>query len=535
MACTYSLASIIMELAVRAGMDPRTLDVSRLGQSVRGYVVLNAYPCTGALQGLSQVFLFDPSNYDGRVHFIPRGRDTVATVTEEQMLDDEQDIEHDKRGDSITVPRVLNLNYYDVGGGLSTDKQTSERSGDRRATGEVQLTTAVVLNADEAKQIVSINHKIAIEDQRGELKFSLADDFLWLTPADCIFVQWQGRTERARITRVEMQDGYQEYSLVRDRQTAYVSNAEGFPSAPQLLPASNVVGPTLLQPLDIHILHDVDDGLGLSFYVAVAGTTDAWQGATVELSYDGGANYVDSQDATIPITMGELTTTLADHPAEFPDVAHTCRVRIDTIDAELLDSDLEGMMNRRNFAIVGDEILQFAGADEVEEGIWELSFFLRGRKGTATASHAPGTRFVMLEDLTAVPASVTDLGRTLTFRATSFGAATDTGTVVSMVYSGRSQIEREVGYLAARRDGADAIVSWAGVGRLGASGSAAQGARFEGFRVTFDDGVLPPIVVDTALDTLTQDVSSLGAPLTIGVVQLNGITGAGPSSEVILP
>mgnify|MGYP000919641728 CR=1 FL=1 len=248
MACGYSLSSVIMELAVRAGMDPRMINVSKLDDNVPGFAVINTYPAMEALRALSQIFIFDPSNFNGRVNFIPRGGDTVATITEDEFLDDEEEVEQDKRGDPIAVPRILNMNYFDVMGGIAPDKQTSERSGDRRATGEQQLQTAVVLYADQAAQVVAINHKVMIEDLKGELKFSLSDKFIALTPADCVFIQWDGRTERVRLTKVETFDGYQQYLALRDRQSAYTSNIEGFPPSPILLPANQSVGPTLLEP-----------------------------------------------------------------------------------------------------------------------------------------------------------------------------------------------------------------------------------------------------------------------------------------------
>jgi len=534
MACGYSLSSVVLELAVRAGMDPRMINASRLAGNVRGFAVLNSYPCTEALRSLSQIFLFDAANFDARLQLVPRGADTVFEVSEDDMVEDDQDIEQAKRADPIAIPRVMNLNYWDVAGGLATDKQTSERAGDRRATGEMQLQSPVLMTADEAIQAVTINHKVFVEDQKGELKFRLSDRFIRIVPSDCGFVHFQGQTVRARVVKADVQEGWQEYTLVRDRQSAYTSNVEGYPASPQQLPASNVAGPTLLEILDIPILKDVDDGLGLSFYVAVAGTSEAWQGATIELSYDGGANYIDGEDATRAIVMGVVTEALADHPKEFPDVTNTCRVSILTDESELEESTLAGMLNRANLAIIGNEIIQFATADEVEPGIWELSYFLRGRKDTVTSAHAPGERFVMLDGLVAIPASVTDLGRDMTFRATSFGSAPETGTVKTITYSGQSQTERRVGYLEARRESDDAIVTWQGVGRLGGGATVAHGARFAGYRVTFDDGSSPALVVDTDLQELTQDVSTLASPITISVQQLNDLTGAGPAVEVEL-
>ncbi len=333
-----------------------------------------------------------------------------------------------------------------------------------------------------------------------------------------------------------MLDGYQQYDVMHDRQSAYTSNVEGIPAAPQTPPPSNIIGPTLIEPLDIHILRDVDDGLGFMYYVAVSGVLPAWTGCLVELSLDGGANYISSVTAESGAVMGELDAILDDHPQEFPDEVHTLAVSISTPFAALEETDLAGMMNRQNFAIVGDEIIQFANAEEVTEGHWELSLLLRGRKGTSTETHAAGTRFVLLEigGLGIIPASVLDVGRTLTFRATSFGESEATGTVVSMLYTGRSQIEREPAYVMARLDGADAIVSWQGVGRLGGGAQVAHGARFAGYRVEFDDGAAAVITVDTANQELTQDVSSLSQPIQIRVMQLNDLTGAGPAIEVIV-
>lgn len=392
--------------------------------------------------------------------------------------------------------------------------------------------------------VVHINHKVIIENQKGELKFSLSDRFIGLTPADPIFVQWQGRVERVRIIRCDVFDGYQEYTCLRDRQSAYSIanlNVQFIPPAEQTPPPSTIVGPTLLVPLDIHILRDADDGLGIGIYIAVSGIFPAWSGAQIELSYDGGANYVESGESRISAIMGELMTPIGDHPVEFPDEHNQFVVRIDTPNGELIDTNLAGMLNRENFAAIGTvddgwELINFAAAEEESEGLWSVGSLLRGRRGSGARPHVAGEKFVLLERgfISFQVGSITDIGRTLTFRATSFGTSTDVGTVVSLVFAGRSQIEREVGYLAARRiDPTNVEVTWQGVGRLGGGGAVAHGERFTGYRVIFDDGVTE-LEIDTANQTLTQDVSTLGSPITISVYQLNSLTGAGPAAEVII-
>lgn len=539
MACTIALRELVTRICARVGLDASKIDVSLLpaDAEVRGLTITNQYPAFTTLRALSEIFLFDPSNYDGKVHFVPRGGSSVATITEDDMLDNEQEIDESRRSDSIQIPRVLHLNYFDVAGGLATQKQSSERAGDRRSIGENSLQTPLILTADEAARAVAINHKVMSEDQKGELKLSLPDSFINLVPTDPVIVQWQGRTERARITKAETQDGYQDYVLLRDRQSAYTSLVEGIPPVPQTPPPPSAIGATLIHALDIHILRDSDDAVGLLLYFAASGVSEAWSGATIEVSYDGGANYVRSGEVSTSAVIGTLLDPLPDHPAEFPDEIHTMRVDIATPDPQLESTDLVGLLNRQNLALVGDEMIQFASADEYSPGEWDIAYLLRGRKGTTAAAHAPGTRFVLLDrsSIAMVPAELTDIGRTLTIRATSFGRTADTGTIINITYQGRSQIERAPAYVMAHRSGANAVVTWQGVGRLGAGAQARHGERFDGYRVTFDDGTNPAIVVDTDESELTQNVSALSGTITIAVQQLNTLTGAGPATEVSLP
>ena len=327
-----------------------------------------------------------------------------------------------------------------MAGGLNTDKQHSERPEGTRAIGEQSIQTAVVLSADEAATIVAKAHGAMAEGQKGELKFSLPDNWIHLTESDPVFVQYEGRTVRAMIVEVMTDDGEQAYRLVRDRQSLYTMQVEGIPVAPITRPPSGVVGPTLIQFLDIGPLRDAHDVLG--YYVAVSGIYPAWQGATVELSLDGGANYIESATTRVDAVMGSLTTALGDHPQAFPDVANTCRIAVATPNALLEASTLAGMLNRANLAVIGDEVIAFADVDEVSEGVWEIGHMLRGRKGTDPAAHAIGERFVLLDGVAFIPADLPLLGQTLTFRATSFGTLPEDGTVLTVAFTGGTQRER---------------------------------------------------------------------------------------------
>lgn len=539
--CTYNLQSIVMDLCVRAGMDPRTVDAAQLFPiQCRGFTVSNQYPCTGALQALSNVFLFDPSNYDGSVHFVLRGADAIDTITPDDYVilqsstgADDPMQQQSERGDSVRIPQTLHLNYYDVSGGMATSLQSSQRVGDPRAVGSMDLQTAVILSSDEAKRVVRIQHQVMVEDNKSQLSLTVTDKFLHLTVADVVFVPWGNKTYRCRIVQVDLDDGKQGLQLMQDRQTAYVSKAQGIPAYTPTPPPSAVVGATTVYPLDIHIINDADDALGC--YLAVGCVTDNWKGALVEVSLDNGQSYFTSFTDTTSSVCGALDTPLGDHPKEYPDQVNTCQVTLLNPSDELEAASQAQMQNGSNLAIVGDELVQFGEAHETSTpGTWQLSYWFRGRKGTTPVAHAAGERFVLLqrEYLMFLPMQLSYVGRTITVRATSLNGTDADITITSFTYTGQSQVEYPVAYLSARRDGASGLLSWQGVGKLGAGSSVAMGLYFSGYRVTLTDGTTTRTYT-VADQAYTADLSPFTGDVTATVQAMNQLTGAGPGVQVV--
>jgi hypothetical protein len=531
----WILPEVIADISARASLADERLNLNLLDweKIVRGYTIGNAYAASGILQTLSSVFFFDPFGANGKVGFMPRGRDAVASILDQDMIDNGEEVEESstRRGDAISIPRVLHLNYYDVAGGLNTDKQRSERPEGTRAEGEQSLQTPVTMTADEAASVVSITHGLIVEQQKGELNFSLPDNWLSLTEADPVFVQAGTKMVRAILSRAEIDDGEQAYKAIRDRQSLYTTQIQGIPAAPVTRPPSSIAGPTIFEFIDTPILRDSDDQLG--FRVAVSGLLPAWPGATVELSINGGANYIEAQTTRSSSIIGELVSALGDHPYAYPDSVNSCQVQILTPNSLLENTTLAGMLNRNNRAIIGDEIVNFADTDEVVEGTWELSYWLRGRKGTSTEEHAIGERFVLLDTTLFIPAELSWLDRTLTFRSTSFGRPSDEATITSVVFTGQSQVERQPAYLQARREGSDIVASWQGVGRLGGGANVAMGVHFAGFRVTLTDGSVTQ-TFDQLAQTITTPLSAFTGPITVSIQQRNSFTGLGPAIEVTI-
>ena len=517
------LSSLLNDICLRAGLGYNKINIPKLDDTVGGFYTNCDHPTFTAIETLARMFFFDVSSYDGMINFIKRGGDSVATIELSDLVDDGQDVNKVTRKDNIEVPRVYNLEYYDIDGGLSSDKQSSDRSLDSRSKSEVRLETTVLMTADTAAKKVVINHKVAIEEQRGTKEFSLPISWIWLTCGDIIMFDG----ERMRIDEIELDDGFQNYKVTYDRQSSYTSyinavTSAGVPSTPPTM----VVGDTVLHFIDSHILRDSDDKLG--YYVGISGSSTAWTGASIELSTDGGENYLSSTTSSTRSIMGELSEVLPTGSIDYPDEVNTLTVTLLRSTDVLSSVSLADMMNRANMAIVGNEIINFSNVTETSEGIWELSYLLRGRKGSAATSHSVGERFVVLDRtrLAFVDADLNNIGNDLTFRAITFGASS--GLVTTETFNANCQKERTPAYLTAIRSGSDIVITWQGVGRLGGGTSIGMGQYFTGYQVTVS-GAAQAI---TSNETMT--VADPGGSVTITVQQNNSITGLGSAATVTI-
>ena len=518
---SWPLSSVVADICDRAGVPYEALDLYGLNEWVDGFYCDNTVSSFTALQNLSKIFMFDPSTWGGMIKFVPRGGDIVAIITSDDLINDGEQIEQLTKRDSISIARVYHLNYYDVDGGLNNDIQTSDRSVDSRATQEVSTETNVLLQTDDAARATSINHKVAIEEQRGTYEFSLPDSWVWLTPGDCISLNG----ERLRISEVEINDGYQKYKCQFDRQSAYQSSITAVPITKPSTPPTRIIGDTILHFIDSHIIKDSDDKLG--YYMAACGATANWTGALCELSTDGGITYNESYSDTAESTIGVVISGCSTHSKDYPDEVNVIRVQIARTDFTLESASLAQMMSRANLAIVGNEIINFGNIDEVSPGIYDLSYLLRGRKGSSVTSHLSGERFILLERqfMYFIDADLFQLNKQLTFRVSSFGK--DTSLTQTISFTGQSQTENEPEYLSAYRSGGNIVISWQGVGRLGGSTVIGMGAYFTGYQVSVNG-----LTQSTTNQSLT--VTDPTGSVTISVSQINSITGAGPSATITI-
>lgn len=533
------LSTIISGICTDTSLPPARFDTSSLpAVFVPGFATSPEAAAVEHLRSLSQVYFFDMQNADGRLRFLPRGGNAVATLVESEFVDGEDEPETDTTRDTMSVPRLLHLSYFDVAGGQGTDKQDSERAISPRVEAPTVLSTPVVLDAATAKRAVTIQHRVMEEELRGQLTLGVSDQRIALVEADVVVVQYRGRSQRARITKVETMDGWQRLTLTRDRQSAYVAASSVQPVPPAIItpPPSSIPGATRFAFLDIPALTQAGDVL--SYHVATSGELAGWRGAVVEREEVGAQFGVLATDGTGTV-MGTLTAALPLASEWYSDETNAIVVQLARADDDLEAISRDQWLSRGNAAALlrangTAEVVQFREAVETTPGTWRLTGLLRGRLNSGASAHAAGAVFVLLEGALLVPAGSERLGATLTHRAYSVGNDPTTAVTQARTWTGRSQREWPPIIESAVRTGDSLAVAWTPRHRFGSEESPVASSHFDGWQVDATSGGTTRSVT-TLTASATVDVTGLANPITVTVRGRNRLAGLGDPATRILP
>lgn len=532
-----SLASIVSNLHNRAGIEDANLDASELDDiDIKGLTLQSdGYTASDAISTLQDCYFFDKQEDGELIKYPLRGKPVVTTLAIDDLVETPDLSKREQAGE---IPRKVNLMYQNPLAGYAPVKATFEASSpDNKSTLEISTQVAVVLDVDEAQQMVHKVFKVAVSDAQGEIKLSVPDSFINLCPGDCIGLSLRGRVIRLRIEEIEWADGVMNLTCRTDRQSAYTSALTGIPIPPPTLPPSTIAGDTQFAYLDIPARIDSEDDL----HYLVAGTSamPGWYGWELQRSLDGGLNFSAVERWNDRAVMGTLVDSVSAASEHYTDTTNTVRVQLYRT-TQVIESQTEQQFLSEGgaFAIVrpdgSAEVMQYLDADDEGDGVFALTTLHRGLLNTGGSAHLAGALFVMLSSAKHVTAQSAWLGMDLTHRAVSLGESPETADIQTNTFVGRSQIEWPVAHLTVERDLSDVLTaSWVPRHRFGSDVNPIASANFQGFRVTFDDGGAA-VSFDTTGTTYTFDASAMGPSVDVSVAPINRITGLGPAvSETV--
>jgi hypothetical protein len=464
---THTLQETVEALCERAGMPAGTYDASALAsinKPVRALALAQVAPTRGVLEQLCTAYFFE-AYVTGKLYFVPRGGASAASVAWEYLAAGQdqaadQPLALTVSSDLERPPNAM-VQYINA----SADYQPGTEYSDRVVSGQAATQGAQLalgLTPAEAKGIADA---VVADTAAGQVTapISLPMSFTKLVPSDVVTVTDEdSRTYRLRLVRRNDAAGVLGFDTVADDETAFDSaklTDTGYTEAGAVTAYSS----TLIEPMDIPLLRDADDGAG--YYVAAKGSGTTWPGCQVYSSLDD-VTYTAVADVAESSVFGTCSTTLGTFTDAGFDEKNKLTVNVGN--GELSSSTRAAMLTNEtvNAMLVGSEIIRFRTATLSSPGVYVLSGLLRGLRGTewAIATHAANEPCVVLAltaGLRRVAGQVADLnaaryvkGVTLSALASAVASEAFTNTGIGLKPYAPSDLR------IARDSANDATITW---------------------------------------------------------------------------
>lgn len=462
-----TIRTVVERLCARAEMPVGTYDASALDaitKPVRSLAVSQVGGTRATLELLGQVYFFTAICTD-KVYFVPRAQSIVATIpfrdlgAAQAMEDSPEPFALRKRSD-IEVPAQEALTYANASDDYQSDTQFSDRLlSSQTNTGTTSVPMA--FTPSEAKAIADARVTDSAISMIGA-PLQLSRQYSMLTPGDSVLVEADdGSTFRMLLERLTMQSGVMAFDARLEDATVFTqAGITGGDYSPQTEVVA--IPGTYLLMMDIPLLRDADDGIGL--YSAARGLSQPWPGAQLFVSTDN-IGYEPVQAFSESAVLG-VTTTAPGNWTRTNVFDDTSTVTVSIGPGALSSITRDQLLNSTtlNAALIGNEIVQFRSASMLSAGVYLLSGLLRGRRGTdrVMTGHTVGERFVLLQPtgMRRIPQGQSDLSVPRYFRAVTFGRALSTASTQTATNDGVSMMPFAPVDARANRNTTSTVISW---------------------------------------------------------------------------
>lgn len=375
-ATAQPLSHVVAEICALAGLQE--IDTRGLYGVVRGFAMQGGVSPRGALQSLSLIYGFDAVEREGKLVFRMRDAAIDTHLTEPMLaLDGEDRSLETRRASEAEIAGRVRLAYIEADGNFETravEAVFPDEEGGPAAASEAPL----AMTRSEGMRVVErwlAEARVA----RDKAEFSLPQSLGWLMPGDVVALETDEGMRRYRIDRMERAESIA-VEAVRVEPGIYEPSEE-VDEAAQL---EAFAPPVPVTPvfLDLPLLSGAED----PYAPHLAVTASPWPGAAAVYSSIQDAGYELNTKIESQAVIGVTQTSLRAAQSGIWDRGPALRVKL--ISGELESVTEEGVLAGLNVMAIGDgssdvwEVFQFAQADPVEPGIWDISQRLRGQLGT---------------------------------------------------------------------------------------------------------------------------------------------------------
>lgn len=395
-----SLASVVHEICASAGVQ--RFDVSGLVGVVRGFATDGLGETRRALQALMLRYGFDAVEQGGFLRFVMRGAQAKARIAKDAVAvlpEIPTGLERRRMSDAETIGKVrvdavqANADYDTI------SEEAMFADDDSLSVSRSELNIAMLRG--EARQVAE---RWLAEARLAQdvVRFALPLSRLPLQVGQVVSLLGEGGGDQSyRIDRIEIAEALL-CEAVRVSPEVYEPRALNFEEGG--LPDFNAPVPVFPLFMDIPLL----SGEEVPHAPHVVAVADPWAGAAAIFSALSDNGYALNRVLSQQPIVGVLETPLAPARSGVWDNGPPMRVRM--IGGRLESKDPDEVLAGANLAVIGTsgpeqspdawEVIQFAKAELVAEGTYDISVRLRGQAGSDSLEFGEwpaGSWFVLLD------------------------------------------------------------------------------------------------------------------------------------------
>ncbi|HEY0316383.1 MAG TPA: phage tail protein [Sphingomonas sp.] len=440
---------------------------------------------------------------------------------------------------SGTLNEALTIGYYDPALDYQIGSQSARREVSARRAGAIDLPAAV--DASAARGIVEAR---LAREWAGRTTAQLALPWRHLDLETGAIVTVPGQAGRWRVAERAFEA--MALTLTAQRLPATGAGAPPASAGSGLFQPDLPQGPTTLALLDLPSLGD-DLPTAPTLLIAAAGSSSGWRKAALTISLDDGASWQAIGGTAPPAVIGKATTLLGSGGSALRDDANSVDIALLNDAMALAGSDATGVSASANLALVGDELIQFASAEQIGPRLFRLSGLLRGRRGSewAMAGHAIGDRFVLIDADTLLPWSLplSAIGRDI--RVSASGVGDGEPVELAIIFQARAmRPPAPVAPFATSMPDGSIAIGWTRRSRAGwdwlDDTDAPLAEETERYQLTVSRSGGSPLAITASVPSATLSASQLASiggsgPLTVAIAQIGTTAASLPPAFLTLP
>ena len=412
---TVELSDVVTTLIKRTGLIDTDIDVNDLTSlTLRGYTIGQRQTLRTSFAELRQAFTYDIVESNGRILYVARGGSSVETIDHRWLADEGPEgwLQTRQENDAARI-RKINLTYRDIDREYGNNVQTVilPKHGNQQFDNDaaIDVTVPIVLNASEAVTLAEILLYAKLVNNTTFVG-TLAPRYINLDPSDVITITTDDDDLQMRLREVQIgADNVLKVQASLEDPDIYNDQVGLFGEVGRFEKSEFVTAIPRVDPLLVSIPYRSDAEAAstttkyLLFYALLPSRDDIELTQKITVTVNGTQRIQIDPPERAP-TWGYVMQAPEDTNAIYaPDTESVLRVLIMSEDGAALASALNGLddlinSSQVNLAYVGGELVQFATATDVGDGVWEFTVLARAKFGTDTMVGAvrAGSRFVLL-------------------------------------------------------------------------------------------------------------------------------------------